>query len=93
MRNPFKRKPLPPAEPMLVRTYSISDALMMQEAIDFTLRECQRLLVKDRLDHGGYLLEAEKASLEKLTMFLGEQNLDFMRFVLKNEGDRRYDGS
>ena len=85
MKNLFKKKPAPPAVPMLKRSYSVSEALMLQEAIDFTLRECHRLLLKDNLSHGGLLLEKEKDTLEKLTKFLGEQNLDFMRFILAHD--------
>lgn len=84
MNNNLKHTPESQTTPVLVSSYALDEALMMQEALDFTLRECSHLHMKNRMDHGSLLTVEEEAALEKLSIFLVKESLRFTSFILEH---------
>ena len=73
--------------PVIVSNYTVDEALMLHEALEFTLRECSHLHTKNRLDHGSLLTEEEAAALKKLSLFLVQEDLRYTAFILENGGN------
>ena len=72
--------------PVIVSNYTPAEALMIHEALEFTLRECSHLATKNRLDHGSLLTEKEAAALKKLSLFLVQEDLRYTAFIVENGG-------
>ena len=72
---------------VIVSNYTVDEALMIHEALEFTLRECSHLHTKNRLDHGSLLTEKELEALRKLSTFLAQEDLRYTAFILENGGN------
>ena len=72
---------------VIVSNYTVDEALMLHEALEFTLRECSHLHTKNRLDHGSLLTEKELEALRKLSTFLVQEDLRYTAFILENGGN------
>lgn len=81
------KKATPP--PTYTVTFTLAEAAMFEEALAFTLAECQHLAVKNKLSHGAHFTETELAALHFLMEFLGRQDLAVMRFLLDHPEERR----
>ena len=73
--------------PVLVSSYTPEEALMMHEALEFTLRECSHLNMKNKFEHGSLLTEEEVVALKKLSLFLVQEDLRYTAFILENGGN------
>ena len=72
---------------VLVSSYTPEEALMMHEALEFTLRECSHLNMKNKFEHGSLLTEEEVVALKKLSLFLVQEDLRYTAFILENGGN------
>lgn len=85
----FKRNKKPSLPPAYTVTYTLEETAMLEEALAFTLAECQHLAVKNRLSHGSHFTDAELAALHFFIEFLGRHDLAAMKFLLDHPEERR----
>lgn len=81
------KKATPP--PTYTVTFTLAEAAMFEEALAFTLAECQHLAVKNKLSHGAHFTETELAALHFFIEFLGRHDLAAMKFLLDHPEERR----
>ena len=81
------KKATPP--PTYTVTFTLAEAAMFEEALAFTLAECQHLEVKNRLSHGSHFTDTELAALHFFIDFLERHDLAAMKFLLDHPEERR----
>lgn len=84
----FKRNKKTPLPPTYTVTYTLAETAMLEEALAFTLAECQHLAVKNKLSHGSHFTESELAALHFFIEFLGRHDLAAMSFLLEHPEER-----
>lgn len=83
-----KKHPVTPRKPdVLNMSYTPEEAGMLLECVDFTLRELQRMAVKNREAHGGLYTEVELDCLHKTMRFCAGQIKALWGFVMDREAN------